>query len=708
MHEAELQAYIEEVVNAGGLYNKIQDINLIESSAYEGADDFFIPSFPIDFLMRKKSILSAKYVSELLQSVEMVSSSNKSISLNKSERMFPDLLLCNVEKKVFIIVELKRSKQTSRETITELLAYEHEVRNHLPFLSTFDVCHLVISTDYPPLLDHSIANLVTWESKQIFCLKVNEDGADISLGVHLPQSWTDIGQGLLPTNSISTAVLNLEPIEGEEGNKQKYMNVIDTAVNIIVQNGNRSNSHGFVMLCDDARRDGVLQLLVGAIDPQRFLPNAIKQGFIKENQSPLVDYLSVETKSCQLERDKFVADKICEKAIRLLEEVALLQWERFSTWEQDRAYEKNDEQFVRGIQSWSVPIKMDFWGALGEYVSDHVTRPIVRNAHLPVLKLRGLDWRTPSIGIELLDEIVCMDQVKSGCFDCKSLFHIGMLLERFLVVAESVSAEKNDILSSLRAQFIWYGASFSKVLKEVGMFYSTSVDDMETPPIVCYDCSPISRTASDIHKWVEWFQTELIGNFDFHNLCFSLGRSATYFLHPYCKMAIDDSQKDEIRQHLIEFGRKILADAQDFIKNDECYLDGRQRCQRIVDHHFATAADQHVSDEVILEGLEGPLFDLLELWIPRLGHELVGIESVDVDWGWVEMQIENFRKRGVEHPVVYFGADGTLGAADIDAIELSQLDYDPKAGEILVCYEVASGGRIIKVTNWDELKDNVS
>jgi hypothetical protein len=69
-----------------------------------------------------------------------------------------------------IIVELKKSKQTERQAMTELLAYEHEVKNYFPFLSNLDLCFVLVSTEYSPLLEHSVAALTTWESKQILCL----------------------------------------------------------------------------------------------------------------------------------------------------------------------------------------------------------------------------------------------------------------------------------------------------------------------------------------------------------------------------------------------------------------------------------------------------------------------------------------------------------------------------------------------------------
>jgi hypothetical protein len=66
--------------------------------------------------------------------------------------LFPDLVLVSDEDNKIIIVEIKRSNQTAREALTELLAYDHEVKNLLPFLSNFEVLFCIISTDYSTLL----------------------------------------------------------------------------------------------------------------------------------------------------------------------------------------------------------------------------------------------------------------------------------------------------------------------------------------------------------------------------------------------------------------------------------------------------------------------------------------------------------------------------------------------------------------------------
>jgi len=71
------------------------------------------------------------------------------------------------------VFELKTSGRTAREAITELLAHDHEVRTHLPFLSNDELCLVVVSIDFPTLLDHSIAALITWQRRSI--LRLNSD-----------------------------------------------------------------------------------------------------------------------------------------------------------------------------------------------------------------------------------------------------------------------------------------------------------------------------------------------------------------------------------------------------------------------------------------------------------------------------------------------------------------------------------------------------
>ena len=86
----------------------------------------------------------------------------------------------------------KKDRATARETATELLAYEHEILNHIPFASANDILMVVVSREFSPLLDHAIAGLVTWGRKRILCLRVSDLTNGRRLAIHLPKAWEAI------------------------------------------------------------------------------------------------------------------------------------------------------------------------------------------------------------------------------------------------------------------------------------------------------------------------------------------------------------------------------------------------------------------------------------------------------------------------------------------------------------------------------------
>ena len=80
--------------------------------------------------------------------LDLISKNNRNLSAEKGERLFTDLLYCARGTSQFIVIEVKNQNITAREAITELLAYEHEVLNHLPFADANDIMMVIVSRDF--------------------------------------------------------------------------------------------------------------------------------------------------------------------------------------------------------------------------------------------------------------------------------------------------------------------------------------------------------------------------------------------------------------------------------------------------------------------------------------------------------------------------------------------------------------------------------
>ena len=110
---------------------------------------------------------------------------DKNVSSESKEILRPDIVLFNPDGNyTFVVVELKRNDQTERQAITELLAYQQEIKNACPFISDKDINFVLISKDWSPLLRHSVENINSWTSKSILPLKLNiVDNSEIVLEV---------------------------------------------------------------------------------------------------------------------------------------------------------------------------------------------------------------------------------------------------------------------------------------------------------------------------------------------------------------------------------------------------------------------------------------------------------------------------------------------------------------------------------------------
>jgi len=273
MNEAELQRRIEKLLDDGAFVNAIIGVEQIAVAVKQSRNDGVWPRYPVDYLSRMRVAKAAEYVLSRLHELEPVSTSRQSLSLTSGQTMYADLLYCSTEYATFVLLELKVGKQTPRQAVTELLAYEQEIMNHCPFLSHHDLVFVVIGTDFRTTVDHALAGMMTWSRRKVLCLLAEPNGDSVSLHVHLPAAWSPIGQGILPADAVATADLCLYP--NDNVSREQIEMLAMTAMDLITREADRAGSHGFVMLWDDAMYPEAascpIALTVGIVNPFAFL-----------------------------------------------------------------------------------------------------------------------------------------------------------------------------------------------------------------------------------------------------------------------------------------------------------------------------------------------------------------------------------------------------------------------------------------------------
>ena len=427
MKEKQIQALLEKVIEEDRLYESISNIKEIETLYSSSSEENLLPLFSIDYLSRKKAIAAAINVSSSLRCLKILSTARKNVSLNRKERLYPDLILISEEERKIIIVEIKRSDQTAREALTELLAYDHEVKNLLPFLSNFEVLFCIVSTDYSTLLDHSVTGLTTWESKQILCLEITEEEPDMQLSVHLPRAWTSFGGGGLPYTAISAANITLrkknkEPIDIEY--------VASYAANLIAREGDRYSSHGFVFLWQDCwnlygSEEDAYHLTIGFMNPYAFASTLPENE--RENLSKTAFGQYVLEDSYGLSRH-YICDGILEKGLTFLGRHFYLDIEGSCNWNDYRSRPYQVMYQPALMHHRALPKRVELWGCLGDFSRELIVHPGVERHTLSKFANSPLGCESPIFALPLIDRISGARTTDSRGCTCKLIFDLGISL----------------------------------------------------------------------------------------------------------------------------------------------------------------------------------------------------------------------------------------------------------------------------------------
>ena len=243
--EREMQTWLQDQLIAGkSLGDLIANPVFLENCEAEGQE--------------QRAILeSFEYCYSSLWCNELISA-DTNISQTKGEILRPDFLLYGAETESVLIVELKNANNATRQAGTEASAYAAEIRSYVPLISDGDVVNVIISTSWPVLLRHYIANEIIWSGRKIICLQPKQDcQSSITLEILDPAK-------IVP-KSVEARISDLEiggyqlclydnelyadPTNGERlvPFKQQML----TAMQAMSAKGNALRGHGFAFLWRD-------------------------------------------------------------------------------------------------------------------------------------------------------------------------------------------------------------------------------------------------------------------------------------------------------------------------------------------------------------------------------------------------------------------------------------------------------------------------
>lgn len=708
--EQAVQDWLETVVHSGEIQKHIRGQEKVGLEFTHWSSPEFWPSFPIDYLTRKGCQRAAQNVLASLGPLDLVSKNNRNMSAEKGERLFTDLLYCVRATSQFIVIEVKNQNASAREAITELLAYEHEVLNHLPFAGANDIMMVIVSRRFSTLLDHAVAGLNTWSRRNILCLRFDDSEDDPFLEVHLPKAWTSIGQAAMPDNAIATAFLSFAP-EPSLTEDQVYA-ACDTAAQLIVREAERSGGSGFALVAHNHfypdLAEGPYLILAGVMDPFSFVDHAIDQGFLQANTSPIANYVHDGGMLGTLSSSWNWIGGELQAAANYLNAYGSAHWEGFSNW-----------RTLRDVRRWMTdgatpdrhlrPVTMDFWGMLGDYARDAVQNvPRMRNFHGGMAK-PGMDWRFPNLGVALLDDIALKPLIQDGQWTISAVFGLGLRLGRFTSIAAHYANTDEHQRRLMRASLFWAEADLESPAQEVALRYLSIEEITEEPPALSigrYEDKQTVIAQSD--AFAKWFSAEFLGPDEpILRQAFDLGLRCYAAFDP--QYAADPAIPD-IKAMAVQVGREWLRrsaeqalgngrDAAKTMKGFEDLFGARIPLSQ--GYVAALEAVDAFSPDFVLERLFEDIPYLVDLWHPQLTHTLASISVTGYDWDWFEDQIRAARARGEKFPCLVISAGGQIGIGVVPA-NIAPTVEDPEKEVILASN--STGAEYFLVVSWSDLR----
>ncbi|MGF6667201.1 hypothetical protein [Pseudomonas monsensis] len=726
--ESEVVTWLQRLIENDQLLENIQGQEIITSITDAIGQDFFIPSFGIDYISRRASAEAAGHVLCRLGLLEIISI-NTSISLTTGEVLRPDILCFNPESKTLVVFEVKRASETERQTVTELAGYEQELRNLLPFLGNFDICFVVVAADWSTLLTHAVGSMNAWSGKQCLALKLVSNESSFALQAHLPEAWHLTGSVRLPPEALPSIDLYLveKSADGidyyedegtgdgaggglaeEAGTDERLPpRLVITAMDIIARAGDRAGSHGFMMLWRDVNGHGRGRwcITLCAIDPYSMYAWCKEHG-LPQRDSEASLFLDSRKADIAGQAPATIYD-LANAAYPILKEQFEPEFDAEACWQM-----KARKYRLRGV-----PTRFDFWGSLGQHAREFVCNSAVRNRYMPYISRNQLDWTDPVVAMPLVENLSAGVPFPGGIIKCSDAFLAGRVLGDLALAAFNAAPDKVHA-ARIEPMVEWAQLEALRYAIEMKQMYDVTEEVVTPIPMLSNDPSRRLQATEDLANWV---RTDLIGErHPFHLACFDLGFREAMFFRLSEEGGIDRFPSDRPHE-AASLIRRILKGAIPRMKGSQGQLlqsAGYGEFEVYLAPHLASCLGEQgdvesvrldavldeISDLELLRAFPGTLVKGIDSIVPVVLHTVSSAFPVTVDWEWLKSGVRALFEAGDHRPAVIFRQDGTVGSGRMMGIgKLLPPIRDPEE-EVYLLDETSARNIAIRMT-WDEVKD---
>jgi len=713
MKESILQKKLITVILQETFLDFISERESLNEATRINDDKNTSPYFLIDSLLKKRYSESAKRVLSVLDDCEVISSKSiENISLNKKERLFPDLILFNRSSAQIILIENKTSGQTEREAITELMGYAHEIRNHLPFISNYDISYILISTSFNALLDHSVSAQILATDINFLCLKpIVKDQEILSLAVHIPSSWSNIGESELPENALMSYSLLLSEKEEVDIKSFDVKSKVRIAADLILHNATNFRSSGFYIIWSNEFKDIYSSFEIGIsiyiLNPFAFLSYAVSNNFPLNTESPLAKYLKDYIQDNGTSVYPSSLFRICDQAEEFLSQYFELEWDRNTDW----LIDCNDKHYAlqRNVLQW------DSWGAIGNYVRYLFLHPSNETSNMFTSNEQHTGtYLNPFIGLQVINRISGNTLFKNGIFSHKDISKFGVQIGDYLYACQ-LAVEKKSKPKIMNANLFWSALFLVQSLKEIEQRINDGVSF--TFPKTGFPVTPMGEEIQDNYRavitdFILWFQREFIlkDQNPILSYIFQLSISYCWYFDFSYRSGLEAKQIIEIEKEIaILIKQKVLEITHDRVKRKK---ENSALIAYINTNYYAENFDnispneyskylEGVPDSFYAEGFQTVFLTLLDMIKPTLIHSLRDYPiSESIDWLALKKTAIEFFHNGERKIAIILAVNGTIGIGIVD-IPILQVNNED---EILVLNE-KSGSAIGRKAKWTEILD---
>lgn len=712
--ESEVVTWLLALIESEKLVGEIQGQERIEQITGGVNQDYFIPSFSIDYISRRASAEAAKHVLNRLGLLDVISV-NTSISLTKGEVLRPDIICFNPESRTLVVFEVKRAKDTERQTVTELSGYEQELRNLFPFLGSFDICFVVVASDWSTLLTHAVGSMNAWSGKQCLALKLAETEASFSVEVHLPEAWHLTGSVQIPPQALQSIDLYLaEEVVGgvdvdneadpRNEDNRRPPRVILTAMDVVARAGDRAGSHGFMMLWRDVHGYGRGKwcLTLCAIDPYALYVWCREHGLPQRNSE--VSEFIYERRGDLVGQTPTTVYDIAKTAFPILEELYAPEFGGDYCWQQ-----KTQELRYR-----AVPVRFDFWGSLGQHAREFICNPSVRNWYMPFVSFNQLDWTDPAVAVPLIENLSRGAPFPGGVIKCSDAFSVGRVLGDLAVAAFNASPDKEHA-AKIEPLVEWTQLEALRFAVEMKQMYDVAQEVTTAMPMLSNDPVQRFQATQDLAAWVS---ADLISSrHPFHQACFDLGFREAILFTLGVEAAAGRLPPEQLA-HTAALLRKILKGALRHSHSSQGRALQRPAYAALVEYlkpyldlaanpaaAEIDAAIETISDHEIIDSFPNRVVRGIDSIIPVVLHTARPAYPGVVDWEWLQSGARAMFEGGDLWPAVILTQDGMIGSGYLEeGLKRSLVPVSDPDVEVYVLDESSHMSITFKKT-WPELKE---